>query len=118
MRLPGAARTGLGGTTDWRGLPWVMSMEQFYEAWVETVFARYTRRHGGLLRIGRRRETITPIAWERAFHGSQKFLMPDLVIEQDSRNGVRRRQIQGSLGGATTAAVARLGRRYSGEASR
>lgn len=77
--------TGLGGTTDWRGLPWVMSMEEFYEAWVETVFSRYARRFGGLLRIGRRRETITPIAWERPFLGSQKFLMPDLVIEQEDR---------------------------------
>jgi hypothetical protein len=77
--------TGLGGTTDWRGLPWAMSMEEFFEAWVETVFERYTRRFGGLLRAGRRRETITPIAWERAYLGSQKFLLPDLVIEQEDR---------------------------------
>jgi hypothetical protein len=77
--------TGLGGTTDWRGLPWVMSMEEFYEAWVETLFSRYCRQFGGLLRIGRRRETITPIAWERPFLGSQKFLMPDLVIEHEDR---------------------------------
>ncbi len=77
--------TGLGGMTDWRGLPWVMSMEQFYEAWVETVFSRYTRRFGGLLRVGRRRETISPIAWDRPFLGSQKFLMPDIIIEQDDR---------------------------------
>ena len=54
--------TGLGGLTDWRGLPWVMSMEQFFEAWVETLFQRFTRRYGGLLRVGSRRETITPIA--------------------------------------------------------
>lgn len=77
--------TGLGGLTDWRGLPWTMSMEQFFEAWVETVFQRFTRRYGGLLRVGRRRETITPIAWERPFLGSQKFLLPDLVIEQEDR---------------------------------
>ena len=77
--------TGLGGTTDWRGLSWTMSMEEFYEAWVETVFERFTRRFGGLLRVGRRRETITPIAWERAYLGSQKFLLPDLVIEQEDR---------------------------------
>lgn len=77
--------TGLGGMTDWSGLPWVMSMEQFYEAWVETVFQRFTKRYGGLLRVGRRRETITPIAWERPFLGSQKFLLPDLVIEQEDR---------------------------------
>lgn len=77
--------TGLGGTTDWRGLPWTVPMEQFYEAWVETVFERFTRRFGGQLRVGRRRETITPIAWERAYLGSQKFLLPDLVIEQEER---------------------------------
>ncbi|MGB7794333.1 MAG: hypothetical protein WBL39_24320 [Terrimicrobiaceae bacterium] len=77
--------TGLGGITDWRGLPWVMSMEQFYEAWVETAFSRFTRRFGGVLRVGRRRETITPIAWEHPFLGSQKYLMPDLVIEQEDR---------------------------------
>jgi hypothetical protein len=77
--------TGLGGLTDWRGLPWAMSMEQFFEAWVETVFQRFTRRYGGVLRVGRRRETITPIAWERPFLGSQKYLLPDLVIEQEDR---------------------------------
>ena len=77
--------TGLGGMTDWRGLPWAMSMDQFYEAWVETIFQRFTRRYGGRLRVGRRRETITPIAWERPFFGSQKYLLPDLVIEQEER---------------------------------
>ncbi len=77
--------TGLGGMTDWRGLPWAMSMEDFYEAWVETVFERFARRFGGLLKVGRRRETITPIAWERAYLGSQKFLLPDLIIEQEDR---------------------------------
>ena len=60
-------------------------MEQFFEAWVETVFERFVRRFGGLMRVGRRRETITPIAWERAYLGSQKFLLPDLVIEQENR---------------------------------
>jgi hypothetical protein len=77
--------TGLGGMTDWRGLPWVLSMEQFYEAWVETVFQQFTKRYGGVLRVGRRRETVTPIAWERPFLGSQKYLLPDLIVEQEGR---------------------------------
>jgi hypothetical protein len=77
--------TGLGGMTDWRGLPWAMSMEQFYEAWVETVCTRFIRRFGGRLKVGRRRETVTPISWERAYLGSQKFLLPDIVIEQEDR---------------------------------
>ena len=68
--------TGLGGMTEWRGLPWVMSMERFYEAWVETVFQRFTRRYGGVLRVGRRRETITPISWDRPFFGSQNTSCP------------------------------------------
>jgi hypothetical protein len=77
--------TGLGGTTDWRGLPWKMPMERFYEAWVETVFASYIKRFGGFLRVGRRMETIAPIAWEQSYLGSQKYLLPDLVIEQEDR---------------------------------
>src|SRR5262249_17278201 len=77
--------TGLGGVTDWRGLPWAMSMEQFFEAWVETICGQFARRFGGHLKVGRRRETITPIAWDRAYLGSQKFLLPDIVIEQEDR---------------------------------
>jgi len=77
--------TGLGGVTDWRGLPWAMSMEQFYEAWVETIFGKFAQRFGGHLRVGRRRETITPIAWECTYLGSQKFLLPDIIIEQEGR---------------------------------
>ena len=39
----------------------MMSMDEFFEAWVEAIFARFTRRAGGELRVGRRRETICPI---------------------------------------------------------
>ncbi len=80
-----AEETGLGGTTDWRGLPWEMSMESFYEAWVETVFERFAHKYGGHMRVGRRRETTTPIVWERPYLGSQKFLLPDIIIEQEER---------------------------------
>jgi hypothetical protein len=72
---------GLAGLEDLRGLPWKMSMDSFYESWVETILEIISRSNGGLLRSGRKRETIHPIAWDKPFLGSQKFLQPDFVIE-------------------------------------
>ena len=72
---------GLAGMEDLRGLPWKMSMDSFYESWVETVLEIMCRRNGGILKTGRKRETIRPIAWDKPFLGSQKFLLPDFVIE-------------------------------------
>jgi McrBC 5-methylcytosine restriction system component len=75
---------GLAGLSDLQGLPWIMSMEEFFEAWVETIFARVTRHSGGQLRVGRKRETISPIVWNPPYVGSQKYLLPDLVLERES----------------------------------
>jgi len=61
-----------------------MSMDAFYESWVETILEVLTRKSGGILRVGRKRETITPIAWDKPFLGSQKFLLPDFLIEHPS----------------------------------
>jgi hypothetical protein len=74
---------GLGGLSDLRGLPWAMSMEQFFEAWVETIMSHVVRRIGGSMRIGRNRETLVPLNWDPPYLGSQKSLIPDLVIERD-----------------------------------
>ncbi|MBN1221836.1 MAG: hypothetical protein JXB23_01215 [Candidatus Aminicenantes bacterium] len=73
---------GLAGLSDLQGLPWKMSMADFYEAWVETIAARLAQRIGGSLKVGRRQETIKPISWDRAYLGSQKYLKPDLIIER------------------------------------
>ncbi|HEY0761181.1 MAG TPA: hypothetical protein VGD61_02330 [Pyrinomonadaceae bacterium] len=75
---------GLAGLADLRGLPWVMSMDLFYETWVETILELFTRKHGGVLKVGRKRETITPISWDKPFVGSQRFLLPDFLIEHPS----------------------------------
>ena len=75
---------GLAGLSDLRGLPWIMSMDSFYESWVETILELYTRKYGGVLRSGRKRETITAIAWDKPFFGSQKYLLPDFVIDHPS----------------------------------
>ncbi|MHB8986239.1 MAG: 5-methylcytosine restriction system specificity protein McrC, partial [Eubacteriales bacterium] len=65
-----------------QGLPWVMPMEEFFEAWMETIAKVLTRRIGGVLHVGRKRETIAPLVWDPPYVGSQRYLMPDLILER------------------------------------
>jgi McrBC 5-methylcytosine restriction system component len=74
---------GLAGLSDLEGLPWAMSMETFFEAWVETVMSIVARKVGGLLRSGRQRQTLAPLNWEPPYLGSQKYLLPDLLLERE-----------------------------------
>lgn len=78
-----AQERGLAGLSDLQGLPWAMSMEQFFEAWVETLMSYVVRRIGGTMRSGRERQTVVPINWEPPYLGSQKSLIPDLIIERN-----------------------------------
>jgi hypothetical protein len=78
-----AEERGLAGTSDLQGLPWAMSMEQFFEAWVETLMSHVARRIGGIVRSGRERQTVVPLNWDPPYLGSQKSLVPDVVIERD-----------------------------------
>jgi len=73
---------GLAGMSDLQGLPWAMSMEQFFEAWVETIMSQVARQIGGALRTGRERQTLVPLRWVPPYLGSQKSLIPDLVVER------------------------------------
>lgn len=61
-----------------------MSMDQFFEAWLETLVEKLGRRIGGIVRRGRKRETITPLTWDPPYLGSQKYLLPDFVLERDN----------------------------------
>lgn len=74
---------GLAGLADLQGLPWIMSMEEFFEAWIETVIAQLAKRTGGILRVGRKRETVAPLIWQPPYLGSQKSLLPDLILERE-----------------------------------
>ena len=56
-------------------------MEQFFEAWVETVMRSVARQMGGTLKVGRRRETVSPLAWDPPYLGSQRSLVPDMILE-------------------------------------
>jgi hypothetical protein len=75
---------GLAGLSDLEGIPWTMPMDQFFEAWVETVFRVVAQRIGGQIRVGRKRETVHPVNWEPPYIGSQKSLVPDIWMEWDS----------------------------------
>ena len=52
---------GLAGLSDLEGLPWSMSMDEFFESWAETVLAGVAQKIGGVLRTGRQRQTVTPL---------------------------------------------------------
>ena len=77
-------RAGLAGLSDLEGIPWTMPMDQFFEAWVETVFRVVARRTGGQIKVGRKHQTVHPVNWEPPYLGSQKSLVPDLWVEWDS----------------------------------
>lgn len=78
---------GLAGVGDLQGIPWVMAMEEFFEAWVETVVSELAKRIGGVLRTGRKRETVVPLVWDPPYTGSQKYLLPDVILERLSPAG-------------------------------
>lgn len=73
---------GLGGLSDLAGLSWKMRMDEFFEAWVETVFRVVASRVGAQVKVGRKRETVHPICWDPSYLGSQKSLIPDIWLEQ------------------------------------
>jgi 5-methylcytosine-specific restriction endonuclease McrBC regulatory subunit McrC len=75
---------GLAGLSDLEGIPWMMPMDQFFEAWVETVLHAVARETGGRLRVARKRETTQPLKWDPPYTGSQRSLMPDMLLEWDS----------------------------------
>ena len=74
---------GLAGLSDLSGLAWRMDMEVFFEAWVEAIAESAARRTGARLRVGRRQETKVPLDWNPPSAGSQRSLIPDLVLERD-----------------------------------
>ena len=75
---------GLAGLGDLQGLPWVLPMDQFFEAWIETVVGQMVRFSGGVIRSGRERKTITPLSWNPPYLGSQRYLLPDLIVEREN----------------------------------
>ncbi len=75
---------GLAGLSDLEGIPWTMPMDQFFEAWIETLFQVVAQRTGGHMRVGRKRETVHAVNWEPPYLGSQKSLVPDIWLEWEA----------------------------------
>jgi 5-methylcytosine-specific restriction endonuclease McrBC regulatory subunit McrC len=57
-------------------------MELFFEAWVEAIAERASRRVGARLFSGRRNETRSPLEWVPKATGSQRSLVPDVVLQR------------------------------------
>jgi 5-methylcytosine-specific restriction endonuclease McrBC regulatory subunit McrC len=77
-------KRGLAGASKLEGIPWVMEMEAFFEAWLETLLNSVARTTAGLLKTGRQKQTIKPIGWDPPYLGSQKSLIPDLWLQWGS----------------------------------
>lgn len=75
---------GLAGLSDLEGIPWTMPMEQFFEAWVETVFQAIALKTGAVLKTGRKHETTRPINWYPGYIGAQQSLVPDIWLQWES----------------------------------
>lgn len=74
---------GLAGLSELSGLSWRMDMEVFFESWVETIAEACAARTGSRVRSGRLSQTKVPLDWMPAGSGSQRALIPDVVIERD-----------------------------------
>lgn len=74
---------GLAGLSDVSGLSWRMEMEVFFEAWVETLAHQAARRSGCILKVGRKGETRVPLHWHPPHAGSQRSLIPDVVLQRE-----------------------------------
>ena len=77
---------GLAGLSHLEGIPWTMPTEKCFEASVETAMFCVARQMGGTLKVGRRRELVSPLAWDPPYPGSQRSLVPDLILELAGRS--------------------------------
>jgi len=77
-----ADERALAGLSDLAGLSWRMDMEVFFEAWVESLAAYVATRTGAVVRTGRQEQTRVPLDWEPAWAGSQRSLLPDVVMHR------------------------------------
>lgn len=68
---------GLAGLAPQTGLPWRLSMDIYFEIWVERVVQAMVRSHGGVVTTGRAGTTVRPLDWTPNFAGSQRSLRPD-----------------------------------------
>lgn len=75
---------GLGGGRQMDGLAWSLPLERLWEDHVAAKVQERVRQEGGVLRVGRRGETVTPLHWSDPSHRSMGHLVPDVVVTRPS----------------------------------
>lgn len=76
---------GLGGGRTSDGLAWTLPLEILWERYVERFVQDDAARSGGRVRIGRKGETIIPLAWNDAGHRALGHLVPDFIVHRPDR---------------------------------
>jgi hypothetical protein len=71
---------GLGGGRELDGIAWTLPLEQLWENYVEAIVREEAASNGGIVRVGRRRETVFPVEWSDPSHRSLGHLVPDVVV--------------------------------------
>jgi len=75
---------GLGGGRQMDGLAWTLPLDRLWEDHVATKVQELVRQQGGVLRLGRRGETVAPLHWSDPSHRSLGHLVPDMVVSRQS----------------------------------
>jgi len=75
-----ADERGLGGGREQDGLAWALPLAELWELYVEALVRSETALVGGIVRVGRRRETLFPVEWSDPSHRSLGHLVPDIVV--------------------------------------
>ena len=66
------------------GLAWSLPLDRLWEDHVAARVQEQVRQEGGVLRLGRRGETVTPLHWSDPSHRSLGHLVPDVVVTRRS----------------------------------
>ncbi len=74
---------GFAGDNEFSGMAWRLNVNDFFEAYVETVAEHVALLTGGVLKVGRRYQTSIEINWENDPGIAQRHLRPDFIIERD-----------------------------------
>lgn len=76
---------GLGGGREMDGLAWAAPLNELWERYVEAAVRHEASLQGGIVRVGRSRETVVPLNWSDPTHRSMGHLLPDIVVNYRTR---------------------------------
>ena len=80
---------GLGGGRQMSGLAWALPLDRLWEEHVAAHVRERARVEGGMVRLGRRGQTLVPLRWSTPVHRSVGALVPDIVVQRSQSVWVR-----------------------------